>query len=213
MTIGIIVAIPPEFKVLKDQLDLEIVKEKPYKTATAKIGKTDAIIVESGIGKVSGAGATQYIIDNYMVSSIVNLGIGAGIDSSMKLGDVVVSNKFIQWDFHSGFYHKEENWHPTYKGVVLKTATPKEFPATPVIVATGDRFLDCEKTRSTLVSRGIGFIDMEAGAIAQVCLLNNIPFVTIKGVSDNGTGLSKNFKEDVKTAMLNSVEYLLKNLA
>lgn len=213
MTIGIIVAIPPEFKVVKSLLKLENISENPYKTALTKIGNLTGVVVESGIGKVSAAGAAQYLIANYKPASIFNIGIGASIVKELDIGDVIVSNRFIQWDHNSGFFNKEKNWNPAYGKAILETLVPKNFEAGQIIIGTGDSFIDSKENKLELSNRGISFLDMEAGAIAQICHQNSTPFLTLKGVSDKGEGLDSNFKKTVRLATENSLNKLLEHLA
>ena len=52
-------------------------------------------------------------------------------------------------------------------------------------VATGDWFaIGCDRARTILERFSPTLVEMEGGAIAQVCLRNNVRFVSVKSVSD-----------------------------
>jgi adenosylhomocysteine nucleosidase len=52
-------------------------------------------------------------------------------------------------------------------------------------IATGDQFISSEKKRQWLETRWhADCVEMEGAAVAQVCVLNAIPFVIIRSVSD-----------------------------
>lgn len=208
MVIGIVVAIPPEFKIVKQHFNINSSPGSTYKEVKGSLNKHTLIIYQTGIGKVSAAGATQHLIDSHSPDFIINLGIAASISSALEIFDTAISNKFVQWDFNSGFMDRPENWHPEYKNSLLMTKLPPGFPETELITATGDSFVSDKEVKETLSNRGFHLCDMEGGAIAQVCAKSGVPFVLLKGISDVGEGTGKNFKEIVKKSVENSIREL-----
>lgn len=205
MVIGIIVAIPPEYKVIKNHFKINNNIDSIYKELKITIKEHSLIIYQSGIGKVSSAGAAQHLIDNHSPDYIINLGIIASLSNNLGILDVAISNKFVHWDFNSGFMNQPENWHPEYNSSLLISEIPPGFPESNLITATGDSFISNSKVKESLSTRGYHLCDMEGGAIAQICGKNRIPFILIKGVSDLGEGTGKNFKETIKNAVENSI--------
>ena len=98
--VGIIFAQEEELAALKEYLELK--KEYNIFNLTfyeGKINDIDCVLVESGIGKVNAARTTQILIDNIKVDYIFNIGVAGGIDSSLKVGDIVLGYKLVQHDF------------------------------------------------------------------------------------------------------------------
>ena len=52
-------------------------------------------------------------------------------------------------------------------------------------ICTGDQFISTKAQKDLITNNFGGYCcDMESGAIAQVCYLNQIPFVIVRAVSD-----------------------------
>ena len=67
-------------------------------------------------------------------------------------------------------------------------------------IASADKFTHKDEDVKTINNMNCSICDMEAGAIAQVCTSNNVPFVAIKGISDvHGKGTQpEQFFENLK---------------
>lgn len=50
-------------------------------------------------GKVNSARVTQILIDNFKIDYIINVGVAGGINSDLEIGDIVVGEKLVQYDF------------------------------------------------------------------------------------------------------------------
>lgn len=74
-TIGIIGAMKPEIDILKEWMDIEatdtIAHTKVYR---GTLFEQDAVLVESGIGKVNASMITALLIERYNVRIIINTG-------------------------------------------------------------------------------------------------------------------------------------------
>jgi adenosylhomocysteine nucleosidase len=98
--IGIIFAMKEELDALKKYLDLK----KEYSIFDLKfyegiISDEEAVLVQSGIGKVNAARTTQILIDNIKVDYVFNIGVAGGVDESLSVGDIVIGEKMVQHDF------------------------------------------------------------------------------------------------------------------
>lgn len=58
------------------------------------------------------------------------------------------------------------------------------------LVASGDQFIHCPQKRTQLQQDlpGLLCVEMEGGAIAQVCYEHGVPFIVIRTISDNANG-------------------------
>ena len=99
-TVGIICAMELELQGLIDILKTESTMEKSgtifYK---GKIGNTDVVLVQCGIGKVSSAICTQMLIDFYSPDMIINSGVAGALSTDVTVGDVVIATAAVQHDF------------------------------------------------------------------------------------------------------------------
>lgn len=78
---------------------------------------------------------------------------------------------------------------------------------------TGDQAIGCGETKNLLHEHFQGFcVEMEGGAIAHVCYLNEIPFLIIRAISDKADEeVEVNYNEFLELAAKNS-SFLLENI-
>ena len=50
-------------------------------------------------GKVNSARTTQILIDNFKLDYIINIGVAGGINSNLNIGDIIIGEKLVQYDF------------------------------------------------------------------------------------------------------------------
>ena len=102
MKVGIIGAMNVEIENLKHSLNNVEVKTFSgidYIHATLA-GRDDIDVVAAicGAGKVNAAICAQTMILEYEVDQIINIGVGGGLTSDLKVFDVVVADKLCQHD-------------------------------------------------------------------------------------------------------------------
>ena len=194
--VGIIFAMEEELLALKEFLILE--KEYNIFNLTfyeGKINEIDCVLVESGIGKVNAARTTQILIDNIKVDYIFNIGVAGGIDSSLKVGDIVLANKLVQHDFDITAFNHTKGFIPGVGESIssdeyLLQISTKVFQEENInhkvgTIASGDIFCT-ESWMSEKINKKFNAlcVEMEGASIAQVCFLSHIPFLVIRSISD-----------------------------
>ena len=193
MKIGIIVAMQKELKLLLPLL--ENASEITINNVcfhTGKVGANTVIAIQSGIGKVNAAVATLTLIENFHPDIVVNTGVAGGTGSGARILDVVVGSRIA---YHDCWCGPGTEWgeaagcprYFTAPAPLLELDCLKEGGRIRHgLIASGDIFV----SRPEDVSRILGVhpdtiaVDMESGAIAQVCYLKNIPFLCIRVLSD-----------------------------
>ena len=194
--VGIIFAMEEELLALKEYLILE--KEYNIFNLTfyeGKINGIDCVLVKSGVGKVNAARTTQILIDNIKVDYIFNIGVAGGIDSSLKVGDIVIGDKLVQHDFDVTAFGRVKGFIPDV-GDFLNTDDyllniSKKVIANENInykigtIASGDIFCT-ESWMSEKINKKFNAlcVEMEGASIAQVCYLSYMPFLVIRSISD-----------------------------
>ena len=206
-TYGIIGAMDPEIDTLVKHLENKK-EEKKYGLTfyLGKLKKYEVVIVKCGIGKVNAGRTTQVLISEYSPKYIVNTGIGGGLYSQLKIGDIVISTDLIQHDFDvtafgypKGYMCTGVNKDEPTKYVADKELSEKIKKVLEKVsegrtvfsgrVLTGDMFVSKKEKREELVKDFDGYCcEMEGAAIAQVASLNNIPFTVVRLISDLPSG-------------------------
>ena len=192
MNIGIQFAMPAEFHALPGARDLkafETVSGIPFYRLSPGI-----IACAGGVSKVNAAMAAEILCLKYGVDLILNAGV-AGCATDLPTGSVVVASEFVQHDVDTTAVGDPIGLVSTVNRVDFPTWEPKRCAAalqsmgTPAVtgrVATGDWFA-VKGDRAAWIRDTFSplLVEMEGGAIAQVCLRNNVRFVAVKSVSDH----------------------------
>ena len=215
-SIGIIVAMDEEAEAIEAIMkNIEIKEKGNVRFLVGNIEGKKCILTKSGVGKVNAARTTQILIDNFNVQCVINAGAAGAINSVLNIGDVVIGKHVVQHDFDiTAFGHSKGYITGVGDRVecdtklinefekVIKEMPERNYNIKLGIVATGDIF--CTETYMKDKIRGkfdADVVDMECGAIAQVCYLDEVPFAVIRSVSDtpNGNNAST-FDENLKLA-------------
>mgnify|MGYP001584314572 FL=1 len=202
MIIGIIGAMDDEIKMYKEHLTN--MKEVHYKTLTFYTGKLqgkDVVVVKSGVGKVFAAMICQYLIDRFNVTTVLFTGVGGSLNPTLEIGDVVVSRDSVHHDFDAialGFprgniaYTQYRFFKADTRLIELALkAKVGEHKVIAGRILTGDQFLTHkEKQEHTYLVEELkgDCVEMEGAAVAQVCVINEIPHLIVRTVSDKADG-------------------------
>ena len=192
MKIGLQFAMPAEFHALPGAKELkafETVSGVPFYEAAPGI-----IACAGGVSKVNAAMAAEILCLKYGVDMIVNAGV-AGCLTELPTGSLVVAEDFVQHDVDTSAIGDPVGLVSTVNRVSFPTWKPERCvellaalgrKAALGRVATGDWFA-VRSDRAIFIRDTFHplLTEMEGGAIAQVCLRNNVPFVAVKSVSDH----------------------------
>ena len=204
MSIGIIVATDEELietKNIMDSFEEKNVFELTF--IKGKISNKKVIAVKCGIGKVNAARTTQILIDKFDVDKIINIGAAGGVNPNLKIQDIVIGERLVQYDFDvssSGDYEKGEitgvgkYFKSDYELInlcrsVLEKRIEKDVNVIIGTIATADIFCsDPEDARKAREEFEADCVEMEGASVAQVCYLDKVPFLVIRGISDTPDG-------------------------
>ena len=196
--IAIIVAMQSEFELVSHILENAVESEiEGAKCMMGMLYGKEIILLKSGIGKVNAAMQVTSLIAKMQPNYIINSGVAGGIGEGMHQGDIVVGTEACYHDVWCG----EGAWGQV-QGFPLK------FPADAHLldamkevnrqqstdnsqlvfglICTGDQFIS---DLATLQGIKRNFpdgkaVDMESAAIAQVCYAKQVPFMSLRIVSD-----------------------------
>lgn len=200
---GIIAAMQEEMQEIK-KIMREIREEQIYELVfiEGKINEVNVVLVESGVGKVNAARTTQILIDQFEVEAIINVGSAGAANDELDIGDIVIGKKLVQHDFDiTAFGHPKgfisnvgecvesdtkliEKMEQTILGL-----QNEEFKIKVGTIASGDIFCTEIKMKEKIRNKfEADAIEMEGAAVAQICKLDNIPFIVVRSISDSPNG-------------------------
>lgn len=204
MKIGIITAMSSEQKQLANQLEnkQEIV-QGPFKYIEGKIKNNSIILMQCGIGKVNAAAGTVEMIRNFSPDCVISTGCAGGIDTCLKIMDVVVSRHIVYHDVWCG----EGNAYGQVQGLPLyfegnetlydcALSLDTETAIHGGLICSGDKFITDRSELNQIKGNfpdGLA-VDMESASIAQVCHLYSVPFISFRIISDT-PGADKHFEQ------------------
>lgn len=98
---------------------------------------------------------------------------------------------------------------------MLKKCSNLEIPNHKVsfgIIASGDIFCtDVNMKKKIREKFNADCVEMEGASIAQVCFLNELPFIVVRSISDTPNGKNQiDFNEYLKVASKNCAEFVRK---
>ena len=204
MKIGIITAMSSEQRQLANQLTEKTERsEGAFNYIEGKIRNNSVVLMQCGIGKVNAAAGTVELIRNFAPDCIISTGVAGGIDTCLNVMDVVASRQIVYHDVWCG----EGNAYGQIQGLPLffsgndtlydcALSLDTETPIHGGLICTGDKFItDANELKDIKRNFPEGLaVDMESAAIAQICYLYKVPFISFRIISDT-PGIEGHWKQ------------------
>ena len=167
MRIGIIVAMSTELNLL-----LPLIEDEKQESVNGiafhigKIGRNEVVVMQCGIGKVNAAMGelTRIVVGERVAYHDVWCGPGT------EIGQVQGLPRFFEAD-----------------GRLLNIEALRGFKNVKFgLIASGDCFVDSPEVMGRIKSiyPEVKAVDMESASVAQVCYVRNVPFTSIRVLSD-----------------------------
>ena len=191
--IGIIGAMPSELADIRNTLkDAEIKRISGFDFYINEVSGKKVINACCGIAKVNAALCAQVLIDNFRPDAVINAGIAGGMDSSIKVCDIVVSNEVLPHDLDLHFLKD----YPPYCGIfkadeklietAVNTCTKQGVKSFVGRIVSGEAFITDTAVKNGIKEKFDPFaVDMESAAVGHCAYLNEVPFVSVRCISDN----------------------------
>lgn len=194
MKIGIINAMTKEHEQVASLLqDKQEIEKESFHFVEGTLGGNTIILMQSGIGKVNAAVGAVELIRNFSPDCIINTGVAGGIDSQLKVMDLVAGQQVVYHDVDCGpeteagqvqglplFYEANEVLY--HRALEVECGTRVQGG----LICSGDQFITDRKQLDAIKKRfpaGLA-VDMESGALSQVCYIYHIPFLSFRIISD-----------------------------
>lgn len=204
MTIGIIGAMIEEISPL-----IEFFQTRGFAIEVSNLGGNSYHKVEinshklfvaySKIGKVHAAITATMMVSHFGCEQIIFTGVAGGLDSSLKVGDLLIATKLLQHDVDiSAFGHPlgfipesklylqaDERLNTLAKQVAKSLGRELKTG----IIASGDQFI-CNEDKKRWIAQNFQAVavEMEGASVAVVCDSFRIPFCILRSISDSADG-------------------------
>lgn len=227
-TTGLIVAMTSEFEFVSQILHNK--KESycgSFRFVQGELSGRSVVLMKCGIGKVCAALGTAEMIKNFAPAEIINTGIAGGIDTKTKVMDMVAGSEVVYHDVWCGDgneYGQVQEFPARYKAdeklLKLALSVGAGINIYGGLICSGDKFItDKEELRQIKGKFAEGLaVDMESAAIAQTCHIYNVPFLSLRIISDtpgadNHAEQYANFWQKAPENSLNVIKKLIEKLA
>lgn len=201
--IGVIGAMEVEVASLKDSMeDVQVFRRASMEFYTGTLSGKKVTVVRSGIGKVNAAVCAQILSDHFGAEVLINTGIAGSLNSAVNIGDIVVSTDLVQHDMDARGFGYPKGQIPQMDlfsfqadDALRRLAVQVCREVNPEIqvfegrIASGDQFVS-DRALKESIARDFGAYaaEMEGAAVAQTAVLNGIPFLVIRAISDKADG-------------------------
>lgn len=159
-----------------------------------KIHGKDVVCAMCNPGKVNAAICAQTMIMKYSPEIIVNSGVAGSLSDELDVLGIAIGEKCVQHDFdlsplgsplgmvdgvNTIYFDCDKN------AVDILTDICKGKNVKTGVIATGDVFVCKDEMKENLKNTFEAIAcEMEGGAIAHVCMVNNVRFAALRTISD-----------------------------
>lgn len=232
--VGIMIALNSSMARIKDDLDItQTVRIAKREYHLGRANHKQVVVVRSPMGKVNNAITAQVLLSSFPIDTLISVSPGGAVAGSIHIGDIVVATKIFQHDFGtikpygfiwskvpdgSGHYGHGYN---TPSGALLNSCLAiaqkmnTHNTIIPGVIVSGDQFVSSPSKKEWLLKKfDAAAVDMGAGAIAQVCFANNVPFCILRVITDDaGVSARSDFQQSILNYPLDTdIPQLLKGI-
>ncbi len=188
MKIGVIIAMDIEYRQMHDAIGGD----------TGRLGSNDIVLWQCGIGKVNAAVGTMRLYAEHRPDAILSTGLAGGIDPLTQVMDVLAATQCVYHDVDCGglgSVHGQVQGLPARfdadsrlldHAIETQKLLTSNMKLLTGLICTGDQFIT-DRERQNDIKRhfpdGLA-CDMESAAIAQTCHLLEVPFLSLRVISD-----------------------------
>lgn len=220
MKIAVIVAMQKELRLLLPLIsDPRTITANDITFHSGTIGRHEVVVQQCGIGKVNAAIGALTLIDTFHPDIVISTGVAGGTGSDAGILDVVLADEVAYHDVWCGpgtEPGQAAGCPPRFACAATDTLLPHIPGARKGLVASGDIFVSTpeEVQRILTLYPEAKAVEMESGAVAQVCHFKNIPFICLRVISDtpgkaDNIAQYNNFWEDAPRRTFNALEAIL----
>lgn len=192
-TIAIIGAMPSELADIRNTLgEAEIKRISGFDFYINSYKGNKIVNACCGIAKVNAALCTQVMIDNFNPDYVINTGVAGGMNSNVKVCDIVISTEVLPHDLDPHFLNDYPPYCAVFKAdeklieTAEKVCTENNINSFRGRIVSGEAFVSDNQLKATIQANfNPHAVDMESAAVGHACYLNDMPYVSVRCISDN----------------------------
>ena len=195
-----------------------------FPCARGTIGDEPVVVARVGTGKSLSAMVTQHLIDRCAPHRLIVVGMAGSLREEVAVGDTVIARDTLQHDvdvtalgYEPGrIPHAPARAFACDPGLVelARAVDPPRGRAHLGRIVSGDRFVADAGSRARLVrDYGAHAVEMEGASIGLVAVLNGLPFVVVRSISDRADGAPVDLRRQVRETALDAWYYVERMLA
>jgi len=174
------------------KIGMIVAMDKEYDQLRPLFPEDKLILQKSGIATVNAAIQTVEMIREYKPDCIISSGCAGGNGDDINVQDVVVSSELTYHDVYCGkaigdsVYGQVQGLPARYQADPYLLEKAKQTGAKSGLIVTGDWFVDSKEKMREIIGHfpEAKAVDMESCAIAQVCHIYKVPFISFRVISD-----------------------------
>lgn len=228
------------FLLQNNMTEKEVKKVHGLTFIVGKLKGRNVVLAKTGVGKVNAAMAVTVLLISFKPTEVIFTGIAGALNPNLRLGDIVIASQTVQYDFGSLMPEGLQNWgmknpindktNPIFylsDSVLLNSAINSANVLvinkikigrkvwSPTItkgtVVTGDMFVaSAVKSKELREKYNADAVEMEGGAVAQVCYQYDVPCLVIRSLSDSADeNAKKNYDTFINIAATNSANLVM----
>ena len=172
----------------------------------------DVVVAFSKWGKVASAMTATMLFERYDIQQFLFMGVSGGLNSQVKVGDIVIAERLYQHDldvrpilkryeipllfcqFINTTSGLRESFFENISNLIQSEEHKNWFREAQLSprcfvgdIGSGDQFIGSAFKKEELLRDlpSLFCVEMEGAAVAQVCYEYNIPFLIVRSISDS----------------------------
>jgi len=143
------------------------------------------VLVRTGVGRKRAQNATQQVIDKFNPEVIISMGYAGALTEGLNVGDMFVASTILSPESDSTSFEMDDPKNLKWLELAKKTPPPENVKLKIGRLITVDMVVHTPKAKKELGSRfRAEAVEMETLEIALLTRVNQIAFISIRGISD-----------------------------
>ncbi|WP_434335052.1 5'-methylthioadenosine/S-adenosylhomocysteine nucleosidase [Mycoplasma capricolum subsp. capricolum] len=147
----------------------------------------DILLCISGIGLVNASCSLSYLLNNYQIDQILNIGTCGSLNQDFKQNDIILVNKAYYFSVDVTGFNYSYGQIPKLPKYFLATKLNLSLDFKIANIASGDVFINKQEHLKQFINKlkqKIDLVDMETCSLFHTAFLYKKPISSIKVVSD-----------------------------
>lgn len=179
--VAIFAALDDEVRIIRSKMVVdEQIHIKPSLIVRGQLGRSQILLVRSGIGKKAMAQAVEYVIANFDPSVCINVGYAGGTTPHMSAGDIIIATSVIDAETNKAFdaaADLAEN--------VGNVCNQRGLKAMRGGLVTVDRVISTPHEKAFIGTEHDALaLDMESSAFMERCIASKKPCLVVRAILD-----------------------------